>query len=234
MSKSNAQRVQDLEEAKKKYRRSKKLLSLDDLAILYGLTKPAFVNLRKTMEGFPDPAERRGNAFFYPAFAAVSAMHAYVKRHEQQHLDRGRRFSDLVQTGNGEDHHGLTLSAQEQLRAYELRDKLTKEALAQGLMHLASDCAETAEKVLSMISRTFGSPCESMDPNGKWPAEVRAAVDDAGRALVLRCYDEMRDMLIPHVDQPTSRPSRSRADRAGTKPPRKTGKARGLVGKKPR
>jgi hypothetical protein len=235
MAKSVEQRKSDLAAAKDQFRRRPKaLLSLDELAVLYGLTKPAFVNLRKTIDGFPDPAKREGNAYFYPAYKAASALHEYVMRNEQQALDRGRRFEALVRppASNGHDHAGLTMSAQEQLRAYELRERLQKEALAQGQLHRSADCAATTERVFSHISRTFGKPTTSMDPTGQWPADVREAVDKAGQALVLRCYAELRDMLGGHAHQQPSGSPDTGARRARPKRSAKARKSRRPVASK--
>lgn len=224
MAKSLATRKADLIEAKKRFARSKKLLSLDELAILYGLSKGAFVNLRKMIPDFPDPAERKSNAYFYPAHAAVSALLAYVTRHEETQADHARRLRALAgppqDLGDGD---APTLTANEQLKAYDLRQKLKEEAIEQGHLHRSDHCAAVSERVFSLISRTFGKPSDSMDPNGRWPAAVRAQIDKAGEALVLQCYNQMRDMLGQDANQQPRGSSTARAGRRRAKP---LGKAR--------
>lgn len=224
MAKSTAQRRQDLEAAKKQFvRKPKAVLSLDDLAILYGLTKPAFVNLRKTVDGFPDPCEQRGNAFFYPAYKAVCALLAYVTRHETAKESHAKRFSSLVAPPvDGDTGNAAPLTASEQLKAWELRDRLLQEAVAQGHLHRNEDCAAVADKVFSLISRTFAAPSDSLDPNGLWPADIRAEIDKAGEALVLQTYNQMRDMLSPDANQRHSGSSAPGSARGGARKARKS------------
>jgi hypothetical protein len=227
MAKSDTQRKIDLTEAKATYRRRRKaVLSLDDLSILYGLTKPAFVNLRKTVEGFPDPSERRGNSFWYPAYEAVSALLTYVERHEKTTKGRAKKFSDLVQpTVNGHAFADEPLTAREQLQAYELRKLLIEEEVAQGVLHRADHCAAVSDRVFSLISSTFGSRlADALDPNGKWDPEVREALDKLGEKLTLQVYEQMKDMLtagvVEHVDRKSAGPS-------GAPKPRRRARAAG-------
>lgn len=233
MSKSDAQRRADLESAKVQYRRrTRAMLTMDEIAALYGLTKPAMHNLHKTIPDFPESVDKKGNAFFYPAYKAVVALLAYVKRKEVAEKSAARAFQEIVAPAHtiGDD-QTPPLTAGEQLKAYELRQKIIDEEIDHGTLHRADQCAAVSDKVFSEISRTFGSNlADTIDPNGKWPPELRTAVDEAGEALVLRCFGQMKHMLTaggdgaePDVDQQDPGPTRPPAARrvAG-----KVGKAR--------
>jgi predicted DNA-binding transcriptional regulator AlpA len=232
MSKSKVERRSELAAAKDHFRRRPKMvLTWEEAAALWGITKPAFHNLAKKMD-WPSPVEQNGNTLLFPAYKAVCAMLAYIDRHEKAARDHARQFQDLVRPAAPEAEDGPPpLTPQEQLRAYELRQKIIDEELMHGVLHKAVDCATVSDKVFSVISRTFGSKVsDTLDPNGEWPAEVRTAADEAGVALVLQCFGEMKHMLSPdtgadlHADKRDPGPKRSRAARSGAGPRRKTRK----------
>lgn len=226
MAKSNAQRKADLTEAAATYRRrTKAKLTLDDCANLYGLTKPAFVNVRKGMPGFPDPCDRDGNTYFYPAYPAIKAMLDYVERKEKASKDQQSQFARLVTPPREESEDGPEpLSANEQLKAYDLRQRIIDEEIAHGGLHRSADCSKVATRVFSLISRTFGAGfADTLDPMGKWPAAVRAEVDKAGEGVTLRTYAEMKHMLegkpagaSTDVDDETAGSPRSPKPRRGS------------------
>lgn len=202
---------------------------MDEMAALWGITKPAFHNLQKTIENFPEPVERKGLTFYYPAFKVVRAMLAYMDRHVRAEKAKAQQFSDLVRPARVEPGEAIEpMTATEQLKAYELRNKLVQEELNQGVLHRADHCAAVSDRVFSLISRTFGSNlADTLDQNGKWPAEVREAVNTAGENLTLRVFNEMKDMLtagvVGHADGKPPGPS---ADAKPRGPAGKTRKAR--------
>lgn len=232
MSKSDAQRRSDLEAAKVQYRRrTRAMLTMDEIAALYGLTKPAMHNLHKTIPDFPESVDKKGNAFFYPAYKVVVALLAYVRRKERAERDSARAFNDIVAPARAaEDDQGPLLTAGEQLKAYELRQKIIEEELDHGTLHRGDHCAAVSDKVFSEISRTFGSNlADTIDPNGKWPPELRAELDTAGEALVLRCFVHMKHMLGGEVDGADKSDADHQAPRP-TRPPAARRRA-GKVGK---
>lgn len=183
-------------------RRTRAVLTMDEIAALYGVTKPAMHNIHKLVPDFPEFVDKKGNAFFYPAYKVVVALLAYVKRKEVATRDAARSFQDIVSPDHSAgDDQTPPLTAGEQLKAYQLRQNIVDEELEQGILHRADKCAAVSEKVFSEISRTFGSNlADTIDPNGKWPPELRTAIDEAGEALTLRCFGHMKHMLTVGVD----------------------------------
>lgn len=224
MAKSDTQRRADLEDAKVRYRRrTRAVLNWDEIAMLYGITKPAMHNLAKTIEGWPDHVDKKGNAFFFPAYKVVVALLHYVKRKEEAEKGAAIAFQDLVRPAvTAEDGRLPPMTATEQLKAYELRQKIVDEEVANGVLHRADHCAAVSDAIFTDISRTFGSSlADTLDPNGQWPPEVRTAVTEAGENLTLRCYARLKDMLTAGVvgantnaDNGNSGPSRAARPRA--------------------
>src|SRR3954471_20363059 len=178
---------------------------MDEIAAVYGLTKPAMHNHHKMVEGFPAWVERKGNAHYYPAFKVFAALLAYLERKEKTEAGQAAAFADLVRppSRNGTDAIE-PLTASEQLKAFDLRSRLTQEALDQGVLHRADHCAAVSDRVFNLISTTFGTGLsDTLDPNGTWPPEVRAELDKAGENLTLRAFEQMKDMLTVGVVGPT-------------------------------
>jgi hypothetical protein len=64
--------------------------------------------------------------------------------------------------------------------------------------------------IFTTVQTEILSAAPELDPAGKWPAEVRAAVIDHNRTLLVRLHDQVRDRLTDDV-----RPARRARRRAG-------------------
>jgi hypothetical protein len=202
VAKSDQQRRIDVAEAKANYsRRRKALVTMDEIAAVYGLTKPAMHNLHKTVTGFPEWTERKGNTHFYPAYKVFTSLLAYLERNEKMAAAQAAQFSELVRPPTaGDGFEVQPMTASEQLKALDLRQRLIDEAVDQGHLHRADHCAAVSDRVFTKISTTFGrNLADAMDPNGRWPGWLREDVTERGKQLVLQCFAEMKDMLTAGV-----------------------------------
>lgn len=216
MTVDDARRVSDLKAALKRARPGA-LLSLDDLALLWGTSKARFVTTRNTIAGFPDPMpapkEMRlaPKAYVYPARPAIQAMLAYANRH--QDLDRAKAERTAAMMGERRCVDSAPLHRISELQTINrMMAEIEERERLQGEYVPATDVAAVAGEIFSEVSETFASLSNKVDPHGEFPAELRLRMDEQGRAALLRLHRRMKDML--EADAVPNR-NRDQAGKAG-------------------
>ena len=92
---TNLTRVQDIRGALKRAKAGD-LLSLTDCAMIWGISKGAFVNVRNRMATFPDGQEGAKNTILYPAVAALNAMLEHETRADAAEQERQQRAAAIL------------------------------------------------------------------------------------------------------------------------------------------
>lgn len=224
MSKSSTQRRADVQAALKHFRKAKdKDVTLDDLALLWGVTKARFLNVVRPIPDWPEPKGKRGNQHIYDAVACLESLLAWETRNDQAESGQRAKIAKILGRQSAGDEPDSTLPPSEILKLARARAEIEERLIAQGHLHLASECEATTERVYSIISAPLGNLAQAVDPNARLPASVRETLLKLGRALNLRIYDELRDMLGGDVDQ---RPSRAKTPRKRTDRARRTAPSR--------
>lgn len=209
---TNLERVQDLQRAMKRARPDD-VLSLAELALIWGIGKGAFVNIRNRMGGFPDAAPGPQNSLLYPALKALKVMLEHETRADAAEQERASRAAAILgmdgRKGGRRKADEVVLPPSELLKLSRLRAEIEERERTQGEYVKLADVRAQGARVYSVMSETLGQLSMKADPNGLWPPEVREAVDKAGRQQLLVVHRELSDMLGPDADSEPSRPSKS-------------------------
>lgn len=191
--KTNAQRLIDLKAAAATAK-PKEVLSLAECAALWGVTKPRFVNKRAEIAGFPDASVIENNAHFYPAKATIKAMIAHLDRHQQAQVARVNSQARLI--GKGANAEALAQHTPAELATLNrLRADIESNERNQGLYYPVGEEQQMAGLVFSEIQErnmTFSNRC---DPHGRWPPEIRAAIDRVAQEDLLFLHSTLKSRL---------------------------------------
>lgn len=191
--KTNEQRLVDLKAALKASK-PKAELSLADCAALWGVSKPRFVNKRAEIAAFPDASRVEGNAHFYNARAAISAMLAYLERHQQAQVDRVKSQARLL--GRGARAEALAQHSPAELATLNrLRAEIEGNERTQGLYTPVADQQQVAGAVFSEISEFMSTLSNQIDPHGRLAPEVRTSIDSKAHEALLKFHARMKGML---------------------------------------
>ena len=196
-------------------------ITLEELAAIWGVGKPAFVNIRKTILDFPKPIVD-GKTYHYPRRRAIEALERHEKRNDEKNDARGKRLAALVGIGDDLAHLSIT----DLMKANQLRADLQAERERQGMLVPRPKVQSTAAKVFTILQRALNDLGTLVDPNGQHAPEIREAADKAGQDLLLRIHAEMKDMLTSDDDR-TTRPAPTGSGRSqpGANAPRRGGKS---------
>jgi hypothetical protein len=223
---TNLQRVKDLQSAIRRAKPDDKL-SLTELAMIWGVTKGAFVNVRQKMMGFPAGEQGPGNSTLYPATPALKIMLDYETRADEEERERQSRAAAIM----GLDRKGpgrrkkaeVFLPPSELLKLSRLRAEIEERERNQGEYVPRSDVRATAARVYALLSEHLGQLELRVDPNGLLPAETRNRIGENGRKALLAIHSELSDMLGGDVDHGPSgtETARGAARRTGAASPRR-------------
>lgn len=226
MNLDDARRISDLKAALKRAGVDS-LLSLDDLALIWGTAKSRFVTVRNQIPGFPDPIlapkEMRlpPKAFAYPARAAIEAMLAFANRHEDADRAKAERTAAIL----GQRRDGTDQAPLHRVNELQVLNRLAAEIeereREQGLYIPRGDVAAIAGDVFSELSDFFATLSNKIDPHGELPPEVRDKVDELGSAELLRLHARMKDMLEPDAVTDRNRDQAHRTGKTRARRPRK-------------
>lgn len=228
MNVDDARRISDLRAALKRSK-ADALLSLEDVALLWGTAKSRFVTVRNQIADFPAPIpapKAMGlppKAYAYPARPAIEAMLAYANRHDDLDRAKAERTALILGQRRGRDDQTPLHKVNELQVLNRLAAELEARERAQGEYVASADVASVAGEVFSEISDFFATLSNKIDPHGELPPEVRKLVDDLGSSALLRLHGRMKDMLDSDAVTETNR---DQADRAGKSPTRRVGKGR--------
>lgn len=220
---TNLTRVQDIRGALKRAKAGD-LLSLTDCAMIWGISKGAFVNVRNRMATFPDGQEGAKNTILYPAVAALNAMLEHETRADAAEQERQQRAAAILGM-NGKrgrrKQEQVYLPPSEMLKLSRLRAEIEERERNMGLYTKTADVRALLAAIFSIQTDCLGHLENKADPNGQWPAALREEVGKAGRACLLQIHRQLSHMLPPDADSGPRRASkpRSKADSPRRKPP---------------
>lgn len=209
MSKSPIARRADLATALKRFKKGE-AISLEDLARLWGVTKARFVNVRNDIADFPEHIAKQGNALLYDAKPAIEALITHERRHDQLHSTKSDKVRRILGAAKAED-EDAPLPPSEMLALARAGAEVDKRRREQGELVRFSEVQEIAANVFGVISHNLSKLSDSVDPNGKLPGQVRALIDEKGKDLLLRMYNDLNDMLGGDAVDNTTRATKARA-----------------------
>lgn len=223
--KTDSQRLVDLKAALKRAHH-KHTCTLEDLASLWGVTKPRFVNKRREFHRFPEHAEKVGNAYLYPTRDALKAMIEYLEKHKEVSTSRAKRLGELIGTDQMAEHIAGGFSIAELAKANQLAAELEERQRDQGLYAPISEVHRVIGMVFSEISEFVSNLANVVDPHGKLPPSARATLDSKAHEELLRLHGNLKGMLSTNaVDSGTRKPAR-KSGAARTRRKRPTGRPR--------
>lgn len=230
---TNLDRVRDIQAALKRAKPGDEL-SLAECAMIWGIGKGSFVNVRERMGKFPAPKPGAGNSILYPARQALEAMLEYETRADAAERDRQKRAAAIMGMTGGRGRRKaeeVFLPPSEMLKLSRLRAEIEQREREQGLYAPIADLRNLLASVFGTLSETLGRLELKADPNGLWEPEVRQAVQAAGRECLLLIHAQVSDMLGPDADNgpPRTKKPRSPGNGSGLAPARR--KAPGRAGK---
>lgn len=212
-SKPNPQRRKALAAALKKLA-PEDMLSLEELATLWGTAKTRFTNVKQDMirtgYDFPPPVKGPKNSNLYLAKQAVEVMLDYETRNDRTAMEKDQVIKQILGHGNSEENQGvipiseLAILNREAARA---EDRARK----QGEVTPVAKAAAVAGEVFSIITDFFGDLDARVDPNGQLPRDVRSKIKELGAAAQIQLYEAIESELSDDPDtknQDSKRPAR--------------------------
>lgn len=225
--KDSVRRRADLQAAAKAFKKAD-TITLADLALLWGVSKPRFINIRNTIPDFPEPIGKQGNTDLYNAKAAVQGLLTYETRNDTVTAAKASKVRAILGAADpGEDDQALPPS--EMLALSRARAEIEKRMVEQGELVRFIDVQHTIAQVFGHISNVVGKLSDSVDPNGALPGHVRQSLDGLGKELLLRIYADLNDMLAEDAnsDARGTEAARVRPDKPRRAPPRQKRKSSG-------
>jgi hypothetical protein len=222
---TNLERVKALQSGVKRAKLGDKL-SFTELALLWGVSKGAFTNVRQRMTGFPAGEPGPGNSILYPAKQALEVMLEYETRAdaaEQERQSRAAAIMGLDRKGGRRKKEQVYLPPSELLKLSRLRAEIEERERNQGEYVPRAEVRATAARTYAILSEHLGQLDLRVDPNGLLPAETRAKLGEQGRKALLAIHAELSDMLGADVDHGPSRTPKRRGPAGGAErtPPRR-------------
>lgn len=177
------------------------MITLEDLAFIYGTTKGPFVTAKKQMTGMPAPV-LQGTVHTYPARAALQAMLNYEKRNDAIADDRAKRTNAIL--GNlVKDRMDETASNALPARELQILNRMATEIEErernQRLYIHASEVSQTAGEVFSELSEFMAGLSNKIDPNGLLDPALRAVIDTNGSEALLGFHKRLKLLLDADV-----------------------------------
>lgn len=199
------------------------MITLEDLAFIYGTTKGPFVTAKKQMTGMPQPV-LQGTVHTYPARAALQAMLTYEKRNDAIADDRAKRTNAIL--GNlVKDRMDETATNALPARELQILNRMATEIEErernQRLYIPAGEVAATAGAVYSDLSEFMAGLSNKVDPNGLLDPALRALIDTNAANALLGFHRQLKLLLDADVvaGSPGGAPSSARKPRTRRKRP---------------
>lgn len=226
MNVSDARRLNDLRVALKRAKPND-LLSLDDVALLWGTSKSRFVTQREQMANFPAPApapKEMGlapRAYVYPARAAIEAMIAYANRHEDLDKAKAARTAAMLGQRRGAIDAAPLHNVNELQTVNRLAAEIEERERTQGLYIPVADVAAVAGELFSELSEFVSELANRIDPHGALPPGVRLLIADQGKEALLLIHRRLKDMLRADAVAETNRDPADSLGKSRARRPRK-------------
>lgn len=212
-AKANPNRRSDIAAALKKAKPDA-MLSLEDLAFIWGTTKGPFVTAKKQMVGMPAPV-LSGTSHIYPARQALKAMLDFETRNDAAAASRQKK-SDAILGTLTRDRHEQAASTAIPVRDLQVLNRMATEIEQrerdQRLYIPAAEVARDVGDVFSELSEFMAGLSNKVDPNGLLDPNLRALIDNNAADALLGWHRKLKDLL--DADAVTGDP-RGAADRSG-------------------
>lgn len=215
---TNLDRVKDLQAALKRAKPGDKL-ALAECAIIWGIGKGAFVNVRNRMADFPDPEPGPANSLLYEARPAIQAMLNYETRADAEERERQARAAAVMGMKGGRGRRKkdeIFLPPSELLKLSRLRAEIEQREREQALYVKRREVEDMLGDIFGIQSEHLGQLSLKADPNGLWDPEMRAAVDAAGRDVLLLIHGKISHMLPKDADRRPGRTKKSGSQGSGS------------------
>lgn len=186
-------------------------IMLLELAKIWGVGKPAFVNERDRIPDFP-AALVDGKTYFYPRLKALKVLDAWERRADAANAKKQDRLAALV----GMDLDDSAFSITDLQKANQLQLDLEERKKAQQLLVSKPDMQRVAGKVAEILQRNLSALGTAVDPNGQFPPEVAKAADEAGERILLLIHAQMKQMLVSDAALSQTQPDRDGGGAART------------------
>lgn len=214
-NKTDSKRLIDLRAALKRAKQND-LTKLEDLAALWGVTKPRFVNKMKEFHYFPEFVEKDGNAYLYPARSCIQAMIDYLTKHQEATASRAKRLAALVGDDRFTNQMNEGLPVADLARMNQLDAEVEQRQRDQGLWVHILDVQRVVGMAFSEISEFISNLSNAIDPHGHLPPGHRSLIDTNAHEQLLHLHANLKEMLSPDaVDvgtgKPASKPRKARS-----------------------
>lgn len=196
------------------------MLTLANLAVVWGVSKARFVSVMPQIVGMPEHIEQ-GNVHIFPAKAALQAMLRHETRHDDAARQREERTKAILGGLRKEREEAATagippreLQILNRLAAeIEERERLQREYIP------AAEVSRTAGDVFSALSEFMASLSNRVDPNGLLDPRLRALIDTNGAEALLGFHKTLKVLLNADAvtGPPGGAPSRARKPRTRRK-----------------
>lgn len=197
---TNIKRIQDLEAALKRAK-PKDTLRLDELALLWGVTKPRFVTVRNTMADYPAPQPGAGNEYVYPARKAINVMLAHERRHEKAAQARQDRANEIMGAGKRKGSPEAAFwSPTEMATLNRLAADIEERERAQGLFVPIAEVQAIALTIFSEFSDLCSRMPNVVDPHGALPVATRQLIDKNAKQALVHIHGTLKHILAADVE----------------------------------
>jgi hypothetical protein len=225
MDPRDARRVVDPRAARKRAK-PKDVLALNELALLWGVSKARFVTQMKNMTGFPDPQPAPkgmglpANSHVYAAQGAIDAMLAFANRHEASSKAKANRAAAII-GGSRQVAEAASLHSPNDLRVLSRLAMETEEReREQGKYVAAAEVSQSVGDIFSMISDFCAGLPNKIDPHGELPPKARETAREGAADLQLQLYQRVKHLLAPDAAPEGNRDTSHRARKPRARRPR--------------
>ena len=192
-NKTDPQRLVDIKAHLRKVKPAD-MFSTGDLAAIWGVTKPRWVNKVAEFAEFPS-AVPSGNVNLYPARAALQAMRAHLERHQQAATERARRTAALIGGSTATEEMLMHYSPAEIASMNRTQADIEQRERDQRLWVRMSDVEQCASAIFSILSDFASGLSNRLDPHGRLAPELRAMVDTNAQLELLKAHREIKGLL---------------------------------------
>lgn len=203
----------------KVYRAAREIVRRDEVANadeMAKILKMTWRNLRLIIDADPTfPIQSRGAEGVAWEFRVVKVLDHLIKRCRGEidaNADKARRLAELAGVSVPDDAAGMSLADLRQINLLQMDAQRRK--MDQGQWVPRAQVQTLFTNFFSMVQSEHQATAAKIDPSGRLPAEVRAAVQDHMRGLLVRLHDKFGAFIaddLPASGRPRARVSRSRA-----------------------
>ena len=170
-------------------------ITIDEMMLLWGVSKGTFVNTRNLIPFFPEASfvGDRG-VINYPRRESLEALIKWETRGDEGEKTKSARLRKMMGHSDDDDAESI-ISMSDMAKASQLRAQIEERMVVQRELVSRADEQKTAARVFEILSRNLSRLGSVIDPNGREKPEVRARLDQNGSNLLLALHREMATAL---------------------------------------